>query len=120
MEELEYVCAFSVYHWKDLDEQDLMKFLFGKIWIQNVRDVDFWEMLNFKVILKIQRNSPKNQVLEEKIKVEDVATLGANGTTGRTKYQRRGNGRIRPRGPRESRGERRDYVTECAFKSYSK
>ncbi len=30
-----------VYRWKDLDEQDLIKFLFGEIWIQNVRDVDF-------------------------------------------------------------------------------
>ncbi len=29
------------YRWKDLDEQDLMKFLFGEIWIQNVGDVDF-------------------------------------------------------------------------------
>jgi hypothetical protein len=27
--------------WKDLDEQALMEFLFGKIWIQNVRDIDF-------------------------------------------------------------------------------
>jgi hypothetical protein len=26
--------------WKDLDEQDLMEFI-GKIWIQNVRDIDF-------------------------------------------------------------------------------
>jgi hypothetical protein len=26
--------------WKDLDEQDLME-LFGKIWIQNVGDIDF-------------------------------------------------------------------------------
>ncbi len=26
--------------WKDLDEQDLSN-LFGKIWIQNVRGIDF-------------------------------------------------------------------------------
>ncbi len=25
-----------VYRWKDLDEQDLIEFLFDKIWIQNV------------------------------------------------------------------------------------
>jgi len=27
-------------YWKDLDEKDLMD-LFGKIWIQNVGDIDF-------------------------------------------------------------------------------
>jgi hypothetical protein len=27
--------------WKDLDEQELMEFFFGKIWIQNVGDIDF-------------------------------------------------------------------------------
>jgi hypothetical protein len=29
--------------WKDFDEQDLMEFiyLFGKIWVQNVGDIDF-------------------------------------------------------------------------------
>ncbi len=27
--------------WKDLDEQDLMEFIFGKIWIQNVGGIDF-------------------------------------------------------------------------------
>jgi len=29
------------YCWKDLDEQDLMGISFGKIWIQNVGDIDF-------------------------------------------------------------------------------
>jgi len=33
-------CAFVVVG-KDLDEQDLMGDLFGKIWIQNVGDMDF-------------------------------------------------------------------------------
>jgi len=45
--------------WKDLDDQDLMD-LFGKIWIQNVGDIDF------KVIFAAE-NSPKNHVLEGKI-----------------------------------------------------
>jgi hypothetical protein len=27
--------------WKDLDEQELMELFFGKIWIQNVGDIDF-------------------------------------------------------------------------------
>jgi hypothetical protein len=27
-------------YWKDLDEQDLI-YLFGKIWMQNVGDIDF-------------------------------------------------------------------------------
>jgi len=27
--------------WKDLDDQDLMKDFFDKIWIQNVGDIDF-------------------------------------------------------------------------------
>jgi hypothetical protein len=33
-------CAFWCY-WKDLDEQDLMEFILGKIWIQNVGEIDF-------------------------------------------------------------------------------
>jgi hypothetical protein len=27
--------------WKDFDEQDLMELLLGKIWIQNVGDIEF-------------------------------------------------------------------------------
>ncbi len=53
-------------YWKDLDEQDLMEFI-GKIWIQNVRDIDF------KVIFAAAENSnkfQKNQVLEGKISWE--------------------------------------------------
>jgi hypothetical protein len=38
LEKLE--CAFGVF-WKDLDEQELMELFFGKIWIQNVGDIDF-------------------------------------------------------------------------------
>jgi hypothetical protein len=35
-------CAFGVVGWKDLDEQQRVPWnLFGKIWIQNVRDIDF-------------------------------------------------------------------------------
>ncbi len=44
---------------KDLDEQDLMEFNFGKIWIQNVADI-----LIFKRSLprKFSNKFPKNQV----------------------------------------------------------
>ncbi len=29
--------------WKDLDEQDLLEYLFGKLWIHNVGDIDFYK-----------------------------------------------------------------------------
>jgi hypothetical protein len=50
--------------------------LFGKIWIQNVANIDF---LKWFLPLKIQINSKKNQVLEEKIILERGNTW-ANGT----------------------------------------
>ncbi len=45
--------------------------LFGKIWIQNVGDIDFEVFLP----LKIQINSQKTRFWKEK-SVEDVVTLG--------------------------------------------
>ncbi len=27
--------------WKEVDEHDLMKFIWLRLWIQNVRDIDF-------------------------------------------------------------------------------
>jgi hypothetical protein len=36
----ELECAFCVVCWKDLDEEDLIWNLLGKIWIQNVGDID--------------------------------------------------------------------------------
>jgi hypothetical protein len=34
-------CALLGVGWEDRDEHDLMEFLFGKIWIQNVGDIEF-------------------------------------------------------------------------------
>ncbi len=62
MEELE--CAFGVVG-NYLDEQGFNGiYLFGKIWIQNVRDIWFFKWV---LLLKIQINSKKTQVLEGKI-----------------------------------------------------
>jgi hypothetical protein len=47
---------------EDLDEQDLMN-LFGKIWIQNVEDIDF----NMIFVIENSNKFQKNQVLEGKI-----------------------------------------------------
>jgi len=57
--------------WKDLDEQDLIN-LFGKIWIQNVGNIDF------KVISAAENSNKFQQTRffgREKL-VEDVITLG--------------------------------------------
>jgi hypothetical protein len=110
-----------VYRWKDLDEQDLMKFLFGKIWIQNVGDVDFWEMLNFKVIFKIQKKfRKKTRFWKKKSKLRTWQHLGPMVQQAALSIKDEVMEESAPQGPRESRRERRDYVTECAFKSYSK
>ncbi len=57
-------------YWKDLDEQDLWN-LFGKIWIQNVGDIDL------KVIYAAENSNKfqKTRFWKEK-SVEDVVTLG--------------------------------------------
>jgi len=56
--------------WKDVDEHDLME-LFGKIWIQNVGDIDF------KVISAAESSNKfqKTEFWKEK-SVEDMVTLG--------------------------------------------
>jgi hypothetical protein len=56
--------------WKDLDKQDLMEF-FGKIWIQNVGDIDY------KVISAAENSNKfqKTRFWKEK-SVEDVVTVG--------------------------------------------
>ncbi len=56
--------------WEDLDEQDLME-LFGKIWIQNVGDIDFKVISATENSYKFQ----KTRFWREK-SVEDVVTLG--------------------------------------------
>jgi hypothetical protein len=52
-----------------------------------------------------------------------VGKLSTRSTRGacfsHTSIKRRGNERICPQGPRDFRGERPDYVTECALKSDS-
>jgi hypothetical protein len=48
--------------WKELDEQGIYWNLSGKIWIQNVGDIDF-QMIS---AAENSNKFPKNQVLEEK------------------------------------------------------
>jgi hypothetical protein len=57
--------------WKDLDEQDLMGISFGKIWIQNVGDIDCEVISTAENSNKFQ----KTRFWKEK-SVEDVVTLG--------------------------------------------
>ncbi len=56
--------------WKELDEQNLMEF-FGKIWIQNVGDIDL------KVISTAENSNKfqKTRFWKEK-SVEDMVTVG--------------------------------------------
>jgi hypothetical protein len=66
--------------WKDLDEQDFKK-LFGKIWIQNVGDIE----LKIISITENKNKFQKTRFWKEKL-VENMVTFGpmAHATKGRS------------------------------------